>query len=162
MPASEPRVFINHTPQPFRRLVIGALPQCGEGAGGRNDRVVMHPIIPRDFRKLIGHARTAGDAMDQATRAFQHAAGNPFSAAHLPQNIGMDAALAAGHIPGALGLGDAALDAVFNQFFMPVATGSAVIDLPDDAAIRVIAIGIDGRESANAARRCPGTAGAPI
>ena len=38
----------------------------------------------------------------------------------------------------------AALDAVFNQFFMPVAAGFAVIDLPDDAAIRVIAIGIDG------------------
>ena len=111
----------------------------------------MHPIIPRDFRKLIGHARTAGDAMDQATRAFQHAARNPFSAAHFPQDIGMDAALAAGHIPGALGLGDAALDAVFNQFFMPVTACFAVIDLPDDTAIRVITIGIDGRESANAA-----------
>ena len=54
------------------------------------------------------------------------------------------AALAAGQIPGALRLRDAALDAVFNQFFMPVAAGFAVIDLPDDAAIRVIAIGIDG------------------
>ena len=104
----------------------------------------MNTIIARDFGQLIGHARTAGDAMDQATCAFQHAARNPFRPAHFPEDIGMDAALAAGQIPGALRLRDAALDAVFNQFFMPVAAGFAVIDLPDDAAIRVIAIGIDG------------------
>jgi len=100
--------------------------------------------------------------MDQATRAFQHAARNAFRTTHFPQDIGMDAALAAGHIPGALGLGDAALDAVFNQFLMPVAARFAVIDLADDIAIRIIAIGIDGRECANAAGRGPGAASAPI
>ena len=60
----------------------------------------------------------------------------------------MDAALGAGDVAGALGLGDGAVDRVADEFLMPVATGLAVIDLPDDLAIRVM-------ESAFTAEKVP-------
>ena len=63
----------------------------------------------------------------------------------------MDAALAAGEVVGAAGLGQGALDGVVDQFLVAVAAGAAVIELRDGVAVGVEAVGIDGGERADAA-----------
>ena len=91
----------------------------------------MHVELGGDLGQAIGHAGTAGDAVHEALGAFQNAGDDPLGAAHLPQDIGVDAALAAGDVIGLLGLGDAALDGVSDQLLMAVPAGAAMIDLRD-------------------------------
>ena len=67
------------------------------------------------------------------------------------------APLPAGHFVGALDLRDRAVDRIFDQLFVPVAAGQRLIDLGDDAAFGVVAVGVDGRDRADA----PAAAQAP-
>ena len=60
------------------------------------------------------------------------------------------------HFIGLLRLGNAALNGIGDQFFMPVAARFALIDLRDEIAVLVIAVGIDAGKSADAAGRSPG------
>ena len=162
MATGQPRVFVDHAAQQLARLVVAALPQRREGAAGADDGVVVHAVFARDIGQAIGHARTAGDAVDQPAGAIQHAADDALGAAHLPQDIGVDARLRAAALTRLDGLGDAALDAVFHQLLMPVAPRPAGIDLADGAAIGVIAVGVHGRERAHATGRGPGAGGRTI
>ena len=84
MAAGQPRIFIDHRRQPFRRLGIGTLPQSAEGATRRHDGQIGHVIGCRDFGKLVRHARAAGDACHHAARLFQYAMQHALRAAHFP------------------------------------------------------------------------------
>ncbi len=84
-------------------------------------------------------------------RLLQHLGDDAFGGAHLPEDVGVDAALAAGEVVGAAGLGQGALDGVVDQFLVAVAAGAAVIELRDGVAVGVEAVGIDGAERADAA-----------
>ena len=157
----QPRVFIHHRAQPFGGLGIGALPQRAERPGRADDRVIMHAILRGDFGEFVGHAGPAGHAVHHAARAFQHAMQDALGTAHFPQHIDVDGADAAlqfrgGDLIGALHLGDPAIDAVLHQFFMTIAAGGGAVDLRDDVAIGVIAVGVDRAHRANPAGQCPG------
>jgi hypothetical protein len=56
----------------------------------------------------VGHAGAAGDAVDQALGPSSTPVMIALGAAHFPQDVGVDAALAAGDVACALRLGDAA------------------------------------------------------
>jgi hypothetical protein len=93
--------------------------------------------------------------VDDTLRLLQHLGDDPLGAAHLPQDVGVDATLAAGDLPRAAGLGQGALDGILDQFLVPLAAGAAVIELRDRPAVDLEAVGIDGTEGADAAGQCP-------
>ena len=157
MTTRQPGIFIDHRRQPFRRLGIGALPQRAKRAAGRHDRQIADIIGGCDFGQLVGHARAAGHARDHPLGLFQHAMQDALRPAHFPQHVDVDRAPAIGNLIGALDLLDRAVDRIGDQFLMAVAAGAAVIDLGDDIAETVIAVGIDGGHRADAASRRPGT-----
>ena len=97
-----------------------------------------------------------------ALRLLQHLGDDPFGAAHLPQDVGVDTALAAGDVPRAPGLGQRALNRVVDQFLMPLPPGAAMIDLRDRPPVCVETIGIDGTERANTAGQRPVAGGNAI
>ena len=76
-------------------------------------------------------------------------------AAHFPQHVYVDRSTRPGNIIGALHLRNAAANAIFDKFFMALGTGTAGENLGDDIAIIVIAVGVDGRDGADTAGRCP-------
>ena len=76
-------------------------------------------------------------------------------AAHFPQHIDIDRALAAGDVERAAHLLHGALDGVLNQLFMAFATRERVVDLGDDLALGIVAVGVYRRNRADAAGRCP-------
>jgi hypothetical protein len=81
---------------------------------------------------------------------------HPLRTAHLPQDVDVDRALAAGDLIGPLDLGDGTLDRVMDQLLVPLATGQRLVDLRDDPPFGIIAIGVDGGHGADAAGRRPG------
>ena len=162
MAAGEPGIFVDDAAQQVLELVIGALPECPEGAGRGDDRVIMDAILGADLGDAVGHAGAAGDAVDEALGAFEDAVQHTLGAGHFPQHVHVQAAVAAHAIMGDAGLGDAALDRVVEQFLMAVAARLAVIDLRDRLAVLVIGIGIDAGEGADAAGQRPGAGGLPV
>ncbi len=87
--------------------------------------------------------------------AFEHAVQHALGGGHLPQHVHVDAAAAIGLFIGDAGLMDAAADRKSDEFLMPLAPCAAVVDLCDQLALRVIGIGIDAGERADAAGRRP-------
>ena len=156
MPAREPRVLIDDGGEPFGGLVIGALPQSAEGASGADDRQIIDAVGSCDFRQLVGHARAAGDARDETLGSLEHSMEHALRAAHFPQHVDVDRALAAGDVVGAVHLSNGAVDGEANQFLVPFAAGEAFIDLRDDPAFGIVAVGIDGRHGSNAPGGRPG------
>src|SRR4029078_1532119 len=129
--------------EPFGGLVIGALPQRAERPRRADDGEIVDPVGSGDLAQLIGHARAAGDAADQPLGSLEDAVQHALRAAHLPQDVDVDRALARGDVVGALDLRDRAVDRIFDQLFVPVAAGQRLIDLGNDAAFGVVAVGVD-------------------
>ena len=71
--------------------------------------------------------------------AFQHTLG----AAHFPQNIDMQPSTIAAGFVGNPGLGNAALDGIFDQLLMAVLARAAAINLRDRLAQGVKGVRID-------------------
>src|SRR6516225_1056035 len=117
----------------------------------------MNAIAGADFGDLIGHARAAGDTVDEAARAFEHAVKDALRRRHLPQHVHVDAALAVRALMRHARLMDAAGNGVGDELLMALAPGTAVIELRDSLALLVVAIGVDAGEGANAAARRPGS-----
>src|SRR6185369_15174077 len=120
------------------------------------DRKVVDAVGRGDLAELVGHARAAGDAGDEALRALENAVEDTLRAAHFPQHVDVDSALAAGHLVGALDLRDGAIDRIFDQLFVAVAAGERLVDLRDDAAFGVVAVGVDRADGADTAGGRPG------
>ena len=156
MAAGQPGILIDHRGQPFGRLVIGALPQGAEGAGRADDRQIIDPVGRGDLAQPVRHAGAAGDAGDQSPGPLEHAVEDALRAAHLPQDVDVDRAVAAGDVIGALDLLDGAVDGIADQLLVPLASGQRVIDLRDDPPFGIVAVGIDRRDGADAAGRGPG------
>src|SRR5690349_8541932 len=156
MPAGEPRVFVDNAAEPVAEFVIGALPQGAKGARRGDDRVVVDAVAGADLGDLIRHAGTAGDAVDHAARAFQNPVQDTLGGRHFPQHIHVDAALAIRALIGDAGLLDAAGNRVGDELLMSLAPGAAVIDLRDQLAVLVVAVGVDAGEGADPARGGPG------
>src|SRR3546814_5668723 len=76
----------------------------------------------------------------------------------LPIYVDVDRALAARDVIGAPDLFDRTVERVLDQFLMALAARQGAIDLRDDLAFGVIAVGIDRRHGADATRRRPGAA----
>jgi hypothetical protein len=155
MPAGEPGVLIDHAAQQLGGLVIGPPPQRVERAGRGDDRVVIDAEPRGDLGQPVRHPGAAGDAVDQPPRLLQRAGDDALGAAHLPQDVGMDAAPAAGELISAPCLRHRAPDRVGDQLLVPLAPCAAVIELRDDAPLRIIAVGVDGAERADPAGRRP-------
>ena len=93
----------------------------------------MHIEAGSDVGQPVWHAGAAGDAADDAFGLLQHLGDDPFGAAHLPQDVGVDAPLAAGQLIGPASLGERPIDGVGDQLLVSGGTGPAVIDLLDPA-----------------------------
>ena len=119
VPARQPRVFVDDSGKPFGRLVIRTFPERAERARRADDRQVIDAVRGCDLAELVGHSRAAGDAGHQPLGAFEHALEHALRAAHFPQDVDVDRALARCHLVCALDLRDGAVDSVFDQFFMP-------------------------------------------
>ncbi len=76
-------------------------------------------------------------------------------AAHFPQHIDIDRALATRYFMRQLDLCDAATDAIFDKLLMAFGAGFAVEHLRNHVAIFVIAVGIDCRYRADASSGGP-------
>jgi len=113
-------------------------------------------VLGGDLGHLVGHARAAGDAVDQALGPDQRAFQDFLGAAHLPQHVHVQTALAAGQIVGDAGLGDGALDAEGDQFPMTLGAGLAAVGHGDQLAVLVVSVGIDAREGGDTAGGSPG------
>src|SRR6185369_9769558 len=121
-----------------------------------DDGIVVDAVAGADLGDPIRHAGAAGDAVDQALGAFQHAMKDALGRGHLPQHVHVDATLAAGDLMGDAGLIDAALDRIGDELLVALAPRLAVIGLLDELAVLVEGIGIDAREGADAPARGPG------
>src|SRR3546814_15289297 len=116
-------------------------------------------LVPcRDLAELIGHAGAAGDPGDEPRRTLQHALEHLLRAAHFPQYVDVDRTLAAGDVVRAPDLVDRAVDRITDQLVVPLAAGQRAIDLRDDLAFGVIAVGVNRRDRPDTARRRPGAA----
>ena len=151
MAAGEPRILIDDAAEPVAEFVVGAFPQCPERPARGHDRIIVDAIAGADLGDLVGHAGAAGDAVDQAAGAFEHAVQNPLGGRHLPQNVHVDAAFAVAAFMGDAGLLDAAGDRIGDQLFVPLAPGASVIDLGDQPTVVAITVGIDPGERADTA-----------
>ena len=94
--------------------------------------------------------------MDQALGAFQDAVEDALGRGHLPQDVHVDAALAVGDLVRDPGLGDAAGNRVADQLLVPLAPRLATIDLVDDVAVVIEAVGVHAGKCADPTSRCPG------
>ncbi len=157
MATRKPRVFVNHCRHQVGDLGIAALPQRTESARRADDGQVVDIVLRGDFRELVGHARAAGDAGDEAGAVLEDAFEDLLRAAHFPQHVDVDRALAARDFVRTLDLFGAAFDAVAHQLFEAFDAGRLRIDLRDRVAVLVIAVGIDRADGADAARGGPGT-----
>ncbi len=151
MPAREPRILVDHAAQQRAELVVGALPQRTEGARGGDDRIVVDAVLGADLGDLVGHARAAGDAVDQALGFLEHGFQDRLGGAHLPQDVHVDARFGPGDVARHARLVQGALDGVGDQFVVPLAAGLALVDLAHDVAVRVRVVGVDARERAHPA-----------
>ena len=88
--------------------------------------------------------------------SLEHTVEDALGAAHLPQDVDVDRALAAGDVIGALDLGDGAVDRVADQLLVPLAPGQRMVDLGDDPPFGVVAVGVDRGDGADAAGGGPG------
>ena len=162
MAAGEPGVLVDDRPQPLRGLVVGALPERVEGAGGGDDRVVVDAVAGADLGQAVGHAGAAGDAVDQALGAFEHALEDALAAAHLPEHVHVDAALAPAGLVGEAGLADAALDRVGDQLLVPLEAVAPAEHAGHVLAVRVEHVGVHAREGSDPAGRGPGPGRAAV
>ena len=156
MAARQPGVFIDHCRHQVGDLGIAALPQSAERARRADDGQVVDVMLRRNFRELVGHTRAAGDAGDEAGAIFENAFEDLLRAAHFPQHVDVDRALAARDFVRALDLLGAALDAVAHQLFEAFDAGRLRVDLRDRVAVLVIAVGIDRADCSDAASSGPG------
>ena len=154
--ASQPRILVHDRRQPLRCLGIGALPQRAEGTTGADDRQVVDAVGCGDLRQLVRHAGTTGDSGDQTLGPLQHAVQHALRATHFPQHVDVDRTRPARDLPRAMDLLHGAVDRVLDQLLVPLAPGQRAIDLGDDLALGIIAVGVHRRHGADAARRCPG------
>src|SRR5205823_2845493 len=93
---------------------------------------------------------------DEALGALENAVQHALRAAHLPQHVDVDRALARSDFVGALHLRDRAVDRVSDELLVPIASGQCLIDLRNDPTFGVIAVGVDRRDGADAPRGRPG------
>ena len=117
----------------------------------------MNAETGADFGELVRHASAAGDAVDQPLGAFENAGEDFLGRTHFPQNVHVDAAFATRRFMGHAGLIEGALDGVIYQFPLSLPPGCSMVDLADQVAFFVIAVGVDGGEGADSARCRPGS-----
>src|SRR5207302_790524 len=156
VPAGEPRVLINDCREPLGGLVIGPLPQGAEGARRADDRQIADAVGGGDFGELVGHARAASDSRYEPLGALENSVEDALRAAHLPQHIDVDRPLPGGDLIGALHMRNRAVDRILDQLFVTIATSERLVNLRDDAAFRIIAVGIDCADRPDAASSGPG------
>ena len=155
MPARQPRVLVNDRGHQVGNLGIGALPQRAESAGAGDDRQVVHIEPLGDFGQLVRHARPAGHAGHQSLGALQHVLENLLRAAHFPQYVDVDGALAIGDVIGAAHLLHSAIDGKADQFLVAPLPREGLIALGHDFTFGVVGVGIDGGNRADTARGSP-------
>src|SRR5581483_496358 len=155
MAAGQPRILVDDAAEPLGEFVVGALPQRAEGARRRHDRVVVDAVAGANLGDAVRHAGAAGDAVDEAARAFEYAVQHPLGRRHLPQHVHVDAALAVGALMGDARLLDAAGNRVRDQLLMALAPGTALVDLRNALAGLAVAVGVDAGERADPARGGP-------
>lgn len=151
MTASQPGVFVDDAAQQLAVFVISALPQGAEGAGRGNDGIVIDAILGGDLGDAVRHAGAAGDTMDQTLGPFQRAFQDFLGAAHFPQHVHVQTAIAAGNVVGDARLGDGALDTESDQLTVTLAAGLGVIDHGDEIAVLIVIVGIDAGKGGHAA-----------
>ena len=162
MPAGAPRVLVDHAAQPLGELVVGPLPERAEGPRGRDDGVVMHPVLGGDLGDPVGHSGAAGHAVDKPLGPGEHAAQDALGAGHLPQDVHVDAALAAGQLVRDARLADAALDRIGEEFLVALAPRPAAVAHRDQLAPGIVGIRVHPGERADPARRRPRAAALPV
>src|SRR3546814_16257761 len=126
MTARQLGILINHRGQPFLSLAIGAFPERTKSAGRTDDRQITYVIGSSDFTQLVRHARTTGNARDHSARPVKYAIQHALRAAHFPQHVDIDRALATGQFKGTTYLFHRTLTGILDHFLMPFASCSGM------------------------------------
>ncbi len=156
MPAGKPGVLVDHRSHQLRNLGIAALPQRAKGTRRADDWQIADVVALGDLGQLVGHAGAAGDPGDQAGRVLEHAFEYFLRPAHLPQHVDVDRTPPAGDVMCALHLFGGAIDGVANQLHVSFLASQRVVDLRDDLALGVVAVGVDRADRADPACSGPG------
>ena len=162
MAAGEPGILVDDAAQRAAELAVGALPQGPEGACRRDDRIAENAELGADLGQLVGHAGAAGNAVDQPLGAFEDGLQDARRPRRLPQDVHVDAAVAARNLVSQARLGDAAVDGVGDQLLVAIASGTATINLRNDLALVVERIGVDAGEGPDTAGGGKGAGAAPV
>src|SRR5690606_35579150 len=99
----------------------------------------------------------AGDAGDEPARLLEHAFEHLLRSAHFPQHVDVDRTAAAGDDVGAPHLLHRAVDCIADELLVALKPGELLVNLRDDLAFGVIAVGVHRADRADAAGRGPGT-----
>ena len=150
MAAGEPGILVDDAADRIPVAMIGALPQRPEGAAGGNDRIAEDAELGGDLGHAIGHAGTAGHAVDQPFGALEDALQNPRRRRCFPEDVHVEAAAAAGGLMGDPRLVDAAPDRVGNQLLITLTPRLPSINLGNDMAGGVEKVGVDAGKRADA------------
>src|SRR5439155_27259478 len=105
----------------------------------------------------VWHASTAGHTGDKTLGLFEDTMQHALRTAHFPQHIDVQRAPSAGDVIGTAHLLDRAVDGITDQLLMPVAAGEGMVDLRDDAAFGIVAVGIYRGNRTDPASRSPGS-----
>src|SRR5206468_2232373 len=103
------------------------------------------------------HAGAAGDAVNEAPGAVEDAVQDPLGGGHFPQDIHVDATAAVGALIGHARLLDAPRYRVGDQLLMALAPGASVVELRDQLARLVVAVGVDPGKRADPVGGGPGS-----
>lgn len=162
MSAGQPGIFINHAAQKFPEIGISAFPKHLKRPCRRNNRIIVNAEFGSQLSQMIRKSGSAGYAVNQAFCPFQNTGQNSFGICQFPQHIHVDPSVSAGNLIRYLSLGDAALNCVFNHFFMAVGALFLIEMFNNDVSVFIIKIRAHAGKSTDAVFMCPGTAAASV
>lgn len=140
MSAGQPGIFINHAAQKFSEIGISAFPKYLKRPCRRNNRIIVNAEFGSQLSQMIRKSGSAGYAVNQAFCPFQNTGQNSFGICQFPQHIHVDSSVSAGNLMRYLSLGDAALNCVFNHFFMAVGALFLIEMFNNDVSVFIIKI----------------------
>ena len=151
MPASQPRIFINHAAQKLAVIGIRAFPQNLKRPRRRNDGIIVNALCRRNLAQFIRQPCTAGNAVDKPFGTFQNFRDNRFGIRQFPQLVNVNPPVISCNLMRYPRLGNTAFNRPGNQILVPFLPFQTMRPLHDNVAVFIIIVGADQRNRPHAA-----------